>query len=403
MENKSILDQILTNLSEEEVAKLNALDIISNLFSELSDREKDVLSKRFGLHGSEKITLENIGKIHNLTRERIRQIEVMAIKKLKQLKTLENYIAGLKKVINSLIEEHGGLIEKEYLLNNLVNFSVDGGRSNEEEKKVHMNHFHFLISKILHEEFEEIIGHNDFKESFKFKFKDIDHIENFIKELTDKISRENNIKTSAEIFELAKQLDSYKKYNELSETPNTLDISASLKNDFFAEDTDLINNHKPIFSVLKASKHIAQNKFGQWGLKSWGQVKPRTINDKIFLVLKDKGKPMHFVEISDRINEINFDKKKANPATVHNELILDDKYILVGRGLYGLKEWGYDKGTVADIIVKILTDSKEPLTKEQIIAKVLGQRMVKKATIVLALMNKNKFEKIDGQKYKLKI
>jgi len=110
---------------------------------------------------------------------------------------------------------------------------------------------------------------------------------------------------------------------------------------------------------------------------------------------------MHFVEIADKINKISFDNKKANPATVHNELILDSKYILVGRGLYGLKEWGYKKGTVADIITSILADSQNSLSKEEIINKVLDQRLVKKSTIILSLMNKDKFIKLDG-KYKLK-
>lgn len=111
---------------------------------------------------------------------------------------------------------------------------------------------------------------------------------------------------------------------------------------------------------------------------------------------------MHFTEIADRINEISFDKKKANAATVHNELILDEKYILVGRGLYGLKEWGYQKGTVIDVIEKIIAESGQSLSREEIINKVLAQRIVKKATINLALMNRDKFEITADGKYKVK-
>ena len=109
---------------------------------------------------------------------------------------------------------------------------------------------------------------------------------------------------------------------------------------------------------------------------------------------------MHFGEIADRINEIGFDSKVANAATVHNELILDAKYVLVGRGLYGLKEWGFKKGTVTDVIVSILRDIGEPATRDQIIENVLEKRLVKKATIILALMNKDKFVSSDG-KYSL--
>ncbi|MEK7098117.1 MAG: hypothetical protein AAB906_04690, partial [Patescibacteria group bacterium] len=124
--------------------------------------------------------------------------------------------------------------------------------------------------------------------------------------------------------------------------------------------------------------------------------------DKIYLVLKNNGKPMHFVGITEKINEISFDAKKANAATVHNELILDNKYILVGRGLYSLKEWGYKTGTVADVVVEILKNNPAGLTRDEIIEEVLKQRLVKRATIILALMNRDKFEKTENNKYKLK-
>ena len=109
---------------------------------------------------------------------------------------------------------------------------------------------------------------------------------------------------------------------------------------------------------------------------------------------------MHFVEIADHINQIGFDKKKANPATVHNELILDNKYVLVGRGLYGLKEWGYKEGTVVDVIKSILSEAGEPISRDEIITKVLEKRLVKKTTIILALMNKSIFGRV-GNKYRL--
>ena len=112
MGNKSILDQIINNHQAEEVARLDAVEIINGLFSELNERERDVLTRRFGLHGEDRETLEEIGKIHSLTRERIRQIETSSIKRLKQLENLDSYLSGLKNVIIHLLEEHGGLMEK---------------------------------------------------------------------------------------------------------------------------------------------------------------------------------------------------------------------------------------------------------------------------------------------------
>jgi hypothetical protein len=106
------------------------------------------------------------------------------------------------------------------------------------------------------------------------------------------------------------------------------------------------------------------------------------------------------VYIAKKINETSFDHKIANPATVHNELILDPKYVLIGRGIYGLKEWGFKEGVVQDVIRDILAENG-PLTKEQLTEKVLANRMVKKTTINLALMNKDIFEKV-GDKYQVK-
>jgi hypothetical protein len=259
-----------------------------------------------------------------------------------------------------------------------------------------------LISKLLHDEFEEVSDSKVFKNHFKFKYQVLDHLEKLVEELLAKIKEAKKILRTAEIIELAKGLDSYKENKEKFNTGNNIDISRALKSDLFKEEENLINENKAIYSILQAAGDIEQNKFGYWGLSPWREIKPKTINDKIYLTLKYHGKPLHFVEIAEKINDIGFDKKSANAATVHNELILDDKYVLVGRGLYSLKEWGYKEGTVADVIVNILKEAAGPLTRDEILEKVLEQRLVKKATIVLALMDRNKFEKVEGEKYKLK-
>jgi len=400
MNDKSILEQIITNHQAEEVARLDAIEIIDNLFNELNNREQDVLRRRFGLHGQTKQTLEEIGKVHKLTRERIRQIEATGIKKLRQLENLESIISGLKKVIIQLLEEHGGLMEKDYLFNNLVNFSVGEIRSKTENEQIHKSHFDFLISKLLSNEFEEITGSNYFKDSFKLKYQTLDHLEALAEELLEKINQTRRLFLTEDLINFSKELVSYKNNQEKFSAPNNLNLADVFKKNPYPEKAEIINANKVIYSILQAAKKIEQNKFGHWGAYDWREIKPKTINDKIYLVLKNHGKPMHFVEIAEKINQISFDKKKANPATVHNELILEDKYILVGRGLYGLKEWGFNKGTVSEIIEQVLIEAEKPLSREEIISKVLEQRLVKKATINLALMNKSKFERLGG-KYNL--
>lgn len=402
MDNKSILDQIISNHKAEDVANLDAIEIIDGLFGELSERERDVLIRRFGLYGKSRETLEEIGRVHQLTRERIRQIETFGVKKLRQLEKLDEYVSGLKNVINQLLEEHGGLMERKYLLDALVNFSVNGVKPKPEDIDVHKSHLDFLISKLLHNDLEEISKSDYFNKFFKLKFSTIDHLEELAKELLEKIRETKTILLTEDLINLAKNLNTYNKHEIKFNIPGNLDISNVLGGDYFSENTDIVNKNKIIYSILQALKKLEQNKFGYWGMNDWRDIRPKTINDKIYLVLKHRGKPMHFVEIAEEINKIGFDSKKANAATVHNELILDKKYVLIGRGLYGLKDWGYQQGTVADIIEDVLKKSESALSREEIIEKVLEQRMVKKATINLALMNKQKFEKTEDGKYKIK-
>jgi len=93
------------------------------------------------------------------------------------------------------------------------------------------------------------------------------------------------------------------------------------------------------------------------------------------------------------INQLKFDERPAYPPTVHNELILNSEYILVGRGIYALREWGYKPGVVADVISDILKSNDHPLTRDEIVRQVLKERVVKKNTIFLALTDKHKFQK----------
>ncbi len=401
MENISILDQIISLQKAEEVANLDAVEIINNLFNELSDREKDVLMRRYGLSNQGKETLESIGAVHNLTRERIRQIETVGIKKLQQLKNLNEYVKNLHRIILQLLEEHGGLMEKHYLLDILASFSSNGFKTNPETELKHKNYLNFLITKLLHSEFEEVINSPVFLDSYKLKYQELTHLEELTGELLKKISELKKILATEDLINLIYGLENYKQNEDKLNTKNTLDIANVLKFDLFDENPEVINKNKTLYSILRASKKIDQNKFGFWGVHNWREIKPKTINDKIYLVLKHKGEPMHFEEIAEEINKIGFDDKKANAATVHNELILDDKYVLVGRGLYGLKDWGYKSGTVTDVITEIFQEtSNQPLTREEIITKVLQKRFVKKATIILSLMNKDMFNKADG-KYSL--
>ncbi|MBI5405343.1 MAG: hypothetical protein HY976_03915 [Candidatus Kerfeldbacteria bacterium] len=156
-----------------------------------------------------------------------------------------------------------------------------------------------------------------------------------------------------------------------------------------------------ITSYLGLAANIGKNPFGEYGLVSWGTIAPRRMNDKIYLVLKKHGKPMHFTEIAERINEAGFDRRKAYPPTVHNELILNSEYVLVGRGIYALNEWGYKPGVVADVLIDALKKNAGPMTRDALVKAVLEQRLVKRNTVLLALTNKKLFTRLASGEYAL--
>ena len=66
-------------------ASVNRYDLIAACFNTLSASEKKILTLRFGLDDKEPQTLETIGRIFGVTRERIRQIEAKSLVKLRKL------------------------------------------------------------------------------------------------------------------------------------------------------------------------------------------------------------------------------------------------------------------------------------------------------------------------------
>mgnify|MGYP002859665011 CR=1 FL=1 len=403
MSTNSILDTIMNQVQAEKIGRLDVIEMIEKLFVNLNEREQDILKRRFGLINSKKATLEEIGQTHHLTRERIRQIETGSINKIKKLEQIGEVVSDLRTLVNQLLEDHGGTMDKDYLFDILLALALDTDKTKDTDNEVYKNHFNFILGKILDGDFKEINDSKHFNPLLSQHFQEFEHLEEIAEDLLKYIKTAKRLFVTTELLETVGNLDSFKKHQAklTPENKQTLDLTKTLADILPGNDAEPANNAKALYALLRAIADIEQNKFGDWGHREWRDVKPKTINDKIYLVLKNNGKPMHYQDIGKMINETGFDGKSVNTATVHNELILDDKYVLVGRGLYALKEWGYSKGTVADIIADILKEAGQPLTKKDITEKVMKQRMVKKTTIDLALMNKKRFERITGGKYTL--
>ena len=155
-----------------------------------------------------------------------------------------------------------------------------------------------------------------------------------------------------------------------------------------------------IRAVASISKLLASLN-GLWGLAKWPTVNPKNIRDKIFVILEAKKEPMHFSDIAREIKESNFKRKNVTIQAIHNELIKDPRFVLIGRGIYALSSWGYKRGTISEIIQSILEKSDTPLTREEVVKRVLKVRKVKETTILLNLQNKQLFKKVDKNSYTL--
>lgn len=325
------------------------------LLSVLPDRARDVLVNRYGLgKNTEKMTLDAIGKNYGITRERVRQIENYAITNIRKSDVYKSEKAVFSELEN-LIHSLGGIVVEDDFLGMLA------------KDKSLQNHINFLL----------VVG-----DTFKKKKED------------DEFKHRWHVNEA-----LAKQVeDSLRKlYAGLS--LDDLLPESEMVNKFFAHlegVSEKYKNQEIMKRWLSLSKSVGKNAIGEWGVAHSPNVKTKGMRDYAFLVIRKHGSPIHFKEVAKQISTIF--KKKAHVATTHNELIKDPRFVLVGRGLYALAEWGYMSGVVKDVIKKII-DKHGPLTKEEIIDKVLKERYVKENTIMVNLQNQRYFKKDKDGRY----
>ncbi len=326
----------------------------------LTEKEVTVVKKRFALFGQPKQTLEKIGKQFKVTRERIRQIESIALSKLKRT-VRTTRLDEVNDVAKATLRAHGGVMTEEELvsqtLKRIANATAADGAV-------------LRLSFSIDQEMSSTGRSNTFMPFWRLSslpFEDISLIvENIVK--------------------ILKKRKACMKEEEV--------ISAIQSIHLFP---DRVPSAELIKSCLKIDERLRSIEEG-WGLTEWRFVRPRSIRDKVEIILKKTGEPLHFMEIANRIREAKFDHKNVTVQAVHNELIRYPQFVLVGRGLYALREWGYAPGTVADVIERILKE-KGPLSKKEIIAEVAKQRTVKVGTISLNLQKMPYFKRVGRAVY----
>lgn len=325
---------------------------VDGILKSFPQRNEDIIRARFGL-GKERDTLENIGKIYGITRERVRQIENKSLNDIKnssKFYLLQEEAKEIEKYLKSL----GGLKREDILIKDIS------------PKEDYSGYVLFLLT------IADPFDYSPDSEVF-YPFWMVDknspriaqHVNESIKSIFEKT---RSLLTEEEIVNLVLS----------SIAPKTK--------------TKIEPPH--VVSFIEVSKHIEQNPFGKYGLIFWPDVNPKTIRDKAYLILRENERPMHFIEIKNAIQNSLGENIKEN--TLHNELIRDPNFVLVGRGIYALKDWGYKEGVLSDVIKAILKE-KGPLTKDELCQEIKKQRIVKDSTITLNIYSLKKDK--DGKYY----
>jgi len=307
----------------------------------LPERYQKVLFLRYGIDSKPK-TLEEIGDQFGVTRERIRQIEVKALSDLR--KEQKEALTPSIEWTAALINKEGGIVAEPHFLDYYG-----------KDKKGAL-----LLVLYLGKEFLRGAGNDELHHHWYL---------------------DDAVRVRA-LEELALLINHLKEKNALV---NKEEIARHLSHPNF----------------LNISKLIGLSPLGLYGFTEWSEVVPKGVKDKAYIVLKKSGKPLHFTEITKRINELGLGKHTALKQTVHNELIKDKRFVLVGRGLYALREWGFKEGTVKDVLQSIFAESRQPMSKDDVIKRVLQERFVQKNTILLNLNNGKDFTRLKDGRYTL--
>lgn len=320
------------------------------------EREREIITRRFGLFDRRE-TLEQIGELLGITRERVRQLEKAILVRLKIAAEEEKLSAvhDIERLLIRDLSENGRVSRIEdtakHLMNDAKNPLV----------RAHIAFIAELSPKLTlvneNDNYHQAIGIKEYGDEKKIK-KEVD-------EIVKTIKKEGQPVTIEEI---------HSKLNY--EHPSQVRALASI------------------------SKLLANLK-DRWGLAKWPTVNPKNIRDKIFVILEENGKPMHFSEIANSIKSSDFKRRDVTTQAIHNELIKDKRFILIGRGIYALESWGYSRGTVSDIIADVMKSAGEPLHRDEIVKRVLKKRQVKETTILLNLQSKPQFKRVAKATYAL--
>lgn len=341
-------------MTDEKAPVLNTEQIVQDILASIErEREREIIARRYGLF-DRKETLEQIGELLGITRERVRQLEKSVMQRLKATATELPHITEVETVISDRLKQVGQAARITALSADLTS----------ENSRTDQSRLAFLteitpgISTVSEDDsYYQAAGVGE-------AYSD-EALRTEVTKLVQAVTKAGKPVSTKELTKLA-----------------------DMKDDTSTE------------ALASISKQLATLN-GRWGLVKWPTVNPKNIRDKIYVILSENGKHMHFNEIAEAIKASDFKRKDVTTQAIHNELIKDKRFVLIGRGIYALREWGYKKGTVADIISEVLREAGEPLHRDEIVKRVLKSRFVKETTILLNLQSKPQFKRVAKATYEL--
>lgn len=344
------------------VATVAVNDVFAKLLTSLTEKERDVLKRRIGLVGTRQ-TLQMIGDSYSITRERVRQIEEMGISKLGRL-VKNTDLARIQESAKDILSLMGGVATREKLVSAVV-------RTLALEKNTHLG----VVDTVIQACFDIQKSKPQLGVHPHFFLPSVNRklIQDIGKEGIKILKKRGDIMEMSIMTEMIR-VSLFAKYGKVSDA--------------------IIDSVSDVFMDYVKGEDVYV------GLKTWKILNPTTLKDKAVYVLKKDKVPMHFVEITNAI-QARFEHP-VKVATVHNELIRNEEFVLIGRGIYVLKAWGYKSGNVLDVVVEILEKNKGPMATTEIVNKVLKTRQVKASTIYMNLQNRKIIARVGRNMYDLK-
>src|SRR3989338_7133092 len=341
--------------------------LIGRVLGRLNEKQRLVIERRYGLKNGTPSTLESIGKELKLTRERIRQIQNAAFATL-NADEVKSVFRPMMDATLTQLAALGGVRQENIFFDELIHLIDEEGSKRE------------AVNRALDFIFQLYGSPKRLAEDRKF--------------YAARYARDSDLSKAKELIVALERIS-----KQIGQPMDADGFQGRLASGM---KLSRLENEATAIYYLGISKKFKLNPYGDFGLHTWQEISPKSMRDKAYLVMKKTGKPLHFSEINNAINTMKFDSRVAYPQTVHNELIKDKRMVLCGRGMYGLREWGIEPGTVKELMVRILK-REGALGAEDLVRLVKTQRHVKDSTILIGLQDKKSFRRLDDGRYRIRI